>query len=407
MRHLGCRGRPAPYASSMGTLLTDARLITPNGVLDSGWIHVEGSVISALGDGAPPSQGQTHASVDRRWVLPGFIDLHVHGGGGRSMLSADPEEIRDAAAFHALHGTTGLLASVLTAPLDEMLTALAAVRDAMRAPGPTRAIVLGSHLEGPFLNPRRAGAHDPASLRMPDPTVLDRLLASADGSLRSITVAPELPGALDLIRRAVDAGVVVALGHSDADRDAVVAAFDAGASLVTHLFNAMSPMDHRRPGLATTALVRPSVVCELINDGVHLHDDTARLAFAAAGPSRIALVTDAIPATGLEGGEHRLGSARVEVAAGVARLAGTTTLAGSTLTMDAAVRRAVHDLWLPIGDASIAASATPARVLGLADRRASLAPGLNADLVVLDDELSVEAVMIGGEWTTSGRLFDR
>ncbi|MGI8657293.1 MAG: N-acetylglucosamine-6-phosphate deacetylase [Candidatus Limnocylindria bacterium] len=391
----------------MGTLLTDARLVTPNGVLDPGWIKIEGAVIAALGDGAPPPHGSGHDSVNGRWVLPGFIDLHVHGGGGDSMLSADPEEIRDAAAFHALHGTTGLLASVMTAPLDEMITALAAIRDAMRLPGTARSIVLGSHLEGPFLNVRRAGAHDPASLRMPNPVALDRLLESADGTLRSITIAPELPGALDLIRRAVDAGVVVALGHSDADREAAVAAFDAGASLVTHLFNAMSPMDHRRPGLATTALVRPGVVCELINDGVHLHDDSARLAFAAAGPSRIALVTDAIPATGLEDGEHRLGSARVEVAAGVARLAGTETLVGSTLTMDAAVRRAVHALSLPIGEASSAASATPARVLGLADRRGSLAPGLDADIVVLDEELCVEAVMIGGERTTSGRLFDR
>ncbi len=391
---------------SMDLLLSNARVVTPGGVLDPGWVSVRGTKITALGEGPIPEAGEQR-SVDGRWIVPGFIDLHVHGGGGASLLSNDPAELRAAAEFHASHGTAGLLASIVSAPPEELLDGLAAVRDLVRAGDSARSTVAGSHLEGPFLSPNRAGAHDPAHLLAPDAALLDRMLETADGTLRVITLAPELPGALDLVRRAVAAGVVVALGHSDADRATVSAAFDAGASLVTHLFNAMRPLDHRDPGLATTALVRPDVVCEVINDGVHLHDDTARLAFRAAGAERIALVTDAISAAGLGNGAHRLGSATVDVNDGVARISGTNTLAGSTLTMDRALRRAVRDLDLPIGEAVRAAATTPARVLGEQDARGSIAPGLAADLVVLDDTLEIAAVMLGGEWISSGRLFDR
>ncbi|MCV0403729.1 MAG: N-acetylglucosamine-6-phosphate deacetylase [Chloroflexi bacterium] len=391
----------------MDVLLTDARIVAPAGVIDGGWLRASGGRIAGLGPGEPGADAADAVQLARRWVVPGFVDLHVHGGGGSSMLSADPDEIAAAAAFHASHGTTRTLASLVSASLDETLAGLAAVRDAARASGAGSGTIVGSHLEGPFINPARAGAHDRRHLRDPDPSTFDRMLEAADGTLRVITLAPELPGGLDLVRRAVDAGVVVALGHSEAGRDVAAAAFDAGATLVTHLFNAMPPIDHRAPGLATTALLRADASCELINDGVHLHDDTSRLAFAAVGPERIALVTDAIPATGLGDGRHRLGPAEIEIRDGVARLAGSTTLAGSTLTMDAAFRRAAMDLGLGAAAASTAASATASRVLGIDEDVGALVAGLAADLVVLDDELRVEAVMIGGEWTRSGRLFDR
>jgi N-acetylglucosamine-6-phosphate deacetylase len=235
--------------------------------------------------------------------------------------------------------------------------------------------------------------------------VLDRMLEAADGTLRVITVAPELPGGLDLVRRAVGAGVVVAVGHSDADYAEAGAAFDAGASLVTHLFNGMRPWHHREPGLVGAAIARRDVVCELINDGIHLHDATARLAFEALGPARIALVTDAIAAAGEGEGDFNLGSAAVSVRDGAVRLADGETLAGSTLTMDAALKRAVDRLEVPMTAAASAASTTPARVLGIDNRVGSLAVGQEADLVVLSDDLDVEAVMAAGRWITSGRLF--
>lgn len=378
-------------------LLTDARVVTPTGVLEAGWVGIESGQITEVGSGAVSETGERHG-LGGRWVVPGFIDLHVHGGGGHASLSADPAEILAAAAFHRSHGTTRSLASIVSAPLDEMLAALAAISDAV--PG-----VIGSHLEGPFLSPTRAGAHDPRHLLPPDPATFERLLDAARGTLRVITIAPELPGGLELVRRAVAAGVVVAVGHSDADHAQASAAFDAGASLVTHLCNAMRPWHHREPGLVGAALARPDVVSELINDGVHLHDATARVVFAAAGPTRIALVTDAIAAAGAGHGESRLGHAAVRISGGVARLADGHTLAGSTLTMDVVFRRAVRELGVPIQDAVMACSTTPARVLGIADHVGSLEAGRAADLLVLGDDLAVEAVMADGRWITSGRLF--
>ena len=395
MRQLGCRIWWATYAAVV-MLLTDARVVTPSGVLEPGWVRIEAGMILEAGLGAASLDGSDRHELGGRWVVPGFIDLHVHGGGGHAMLSGDPAEVLAAADFHRGHGTTRSLASIVSAPLDEMLAALAAVRDAV--PG-----VIGSHVEGPFLSPARAGAHDPRHLLLPDPATFDRMLDVAGGTLRVMTVAPELPGGLELVRRAVAAGVVVAVGHSDADHAQASAAFDAGASLVTHLFNAMRPWHHREPGLVGAALSRADVVCELVNDGIHLHDATAKIAFEAAGP-RIALVTDAIAAAGAGEGQFRLGSAAVRVGDGAARTAGGQ-LAGSTLTMDAALRRAVRELGVPIEAAVEASSTTPARVLRIADRVRSLAAGRAADLVILRDDLSVEAVMADGRWITSGRLF--
>lgn len=387
----------------MSTLLTDARLVTPTGVIESGWIRIADGRIGEIGSGSPPDHAKPRA-LHGRWVVPGFIDLHVHGGGGHAMLSEDPDEVLAAVASHRAHGTTSTLASLVSAPLDELLASLVAVRNAVRAE-PAGAGLVGSHLEGPFLSPLRAGAHDPRRLLRPDRAILDRLLDAADGTLRVITLAPELPGGIDLVRHAVAAGVIVAIGHSDADLAQANAAFDAGASLVTHLFNGMRPWHHRQPGLVGAALSRPGVVSELINDGIHLHDATARVAFAAASAGRICLVTDCIATAGE--GSFRLGDAEVRVDGDAVRLAGTQTLAGSTLTMDRALRRAVQVLGVPMAVAVDAASSTPARVLGIDDRVGKLEAGRGADLVVLSDALDVEAVMVGGEWTTSGRLFNR
>lgn len=383
--------------------MTGARVVTPGGVLDPGWIRLEGATIAEVGGGTPGEVGADAVELAGRWVVPGFVDLHCHGGGGHSMLSADPAEIRAAASFHRAHGTTRTLASLVTAPLDELLAGLAAVRQAVHSDDG----IVGAHLEGPFLSPARAGAHDPRHLLAPDPETFDRLLDAAGGTLRVITVAPELPGGMELVRRAVDAGVVVAVGHSDADAAQANEAFEAGATHVTHLFNAMRPWHHREPGLAGAALARHDVACELINDGFHLHDATVTTAIRAAGPGRVAFVTDAIAATGTGDGVHRLGPATVRVSGGAVRLDEGGALAGSTLTMDAALRRAVRDQRTPIEDVAQACSTAPARVLGIGDRVGSITAGLAADLVVLTDPLEVEAVMVAGEWTGSGRLFNR
>jgi N-acetylglucosamine-6-phosphate deacetylase len=259
-----------------------------------------------------------------------------------------------------------------------------------------RSTVVGAHLEGPFLAAARCGAQNAAHLLPPDPPVLRKLLDAGQGTVRTITIAPVVPGATAVIEETVAHGVVAAVGHTDASYDQAFAAFAAGASLATHLFNAMGSMSQRAPGPAIAAL-DAGVYVEVINDGVHVHPALVRLA-AAAAPGRLAFVTDAISATGVGDGRYTLGDRDVEVRAGQPRLAGSDRLAGSTLTMDLALRRAVRDLGLPIETAVAAASTNPARLLGLGDVCGAIGPGQDADLVLLGDDLTVRRVMVAGRW---------
>ncbi len=380
-------------------LLTGGRVVTPEGVLNPGWIRVTGDLIGAAGPGGARDQSAQGISVtDLRgqWVLPGFVDVHVHGGGGTSFTEGSADDARHAAAFHRAHGSTTMLASLVTAPLAEL-----EARAAMLAGLADEGVIAGLHLEGPFLSAARCGAQDPRHLLAPDAAVFERLRAAARGHLRIITLAPELPGAAEVIRAAVRAGVTVAVGHTDATAAVTSAAVDAGATHATHLFNGMRPWHHREPGAAGALLDREEVTCEIVADGVHLHDMTIRLAARAAGPGRLVLVTDAMAAAGMPDGSYRLGSRRVDVAGGVARLAGEAghpgAIAGSTATMAAVVRHAVA-AGLPVPEAAAAASTTPARVLGLGDRTGALGPGLAADLVLYDDEFRLGGVMRNGQW---------
>jgi N-acetylglucosamine-6-phosphate deacetylase len=260
--------------------------------------------------------------------------------------------------------------------------------------------VIGAHLEGPFLSPARCGAQSIDFMLTPDLPALTELVTAGAGSLRSMTVAPELPGALEVIDQLVRSGVVAALGHSDATYDQARAGLDHGATLVTHIFNGMRPLHHREPGLVGAAL-DSGVACELINDGIHTHPAIARL--VEHRPGRLVLVTDAMAAAGADDGVFSLGGRPVEVRDRQARLATTGTLAGSTLTMDDAVRRAVLDGGLPIEAASRAASANPAGLMGIGDQVGGIRAGLAADLVVLDDDLRATAVMASGAWSAVDR----
>lgn len=373
------------------TVISDARVVTPDGVLDPGWVHVEGRRITAVGTGSLP--GGADVSLPGRWVVPGFVDVHCHGGAGADHASGLAEDVGRAVAWHRRHGTTTTLASLVTAPLDEIASTVRRL-----APLVGDGVIAGIHLEGPFLSPQRRGAHDPRLLIPPDRDSLRLLLGAAPGAVTMCTLAPELPGGLDAVRLLVDAGVVAAIGHTDAGYDTTRAAIDAGARAATHVFNGMAPIHHRHPGPVVALLEDRRVTVELINDGVHLHPATLRSVVACVGPERAALVTDAISATGSGEGRHRLGSMTVDVADGVARLAEGGSLAGSTLTMDRAVRRGVRDVGLSLEVAVAMASSTPARLIGLADRVGAIAAGLDADLVVLDAHLGVERVMAKGSW---------
>jgi N-acetylglucosamine-6-phosphate deacetylase len=375
-------------------LLAGGRVVTPGGVLSPGWIRLSGPVIDAVGSG----DARDPPAVDLRgqWILPGFVDLHVHGGGGASFTEGTEDDARAAAAFHRAHGSTSLLASLVTVPLAEL-----EARAALLADLADDGVVAGLHLEGPFLSPARRGAQDPRHMIAPDVAAFERLHAAARGHLRVITLAPELPGAIPLIRAATQAGVTVAIGHTDATADVTMAAIDAGARHATHLFNGMRPMHHREPGAVGALLDRDEVTCEVIADGVHLHDIAIRLAARVTGPGRLVLVSDAMAAAGMPDGRYQLGSQQVTVAGGVARLledpARAGAIAGSTATLADVVRHAIV-AGLPVPDVAAAASTTPARVLGLADRTGALRPGLAADLVVCDDDFRPRAVMRRGEW---------
>jgi N-acetylglucosamine-6-phosphate deacetylase len=300
-----------------------------------------------------------------------------------------------AVLFHRRHGTTTTLASLLTASPADLLAAVNALADSARA-----GTVAGIHLEGPWLSGVRCGAHDREQLRNPEPAEIDALLAAGGDTIRMVTLAPELPGSHEAITRFVDAGVVVAVGHTDANYEQTRHAIELGATVGTHIFNAMRPLHHREPGPALALLEDPRVTVELIADGVHLHPAVVRAVIEAAGADRVALVTDATAAAGLGDGEFRLGTMEIDVVDQVARVRGTSTIAGSTATMDQLFRAVAG-----IGsnqDAALAAavrmtSTTPARALGL-DRVGSLRAGFDANLVALDRDLQVTAVMADGDW---------
>lgn len=387
-----------PLVPASARLLAGGRVVTPGGVLSPGWIRLAGGLIDAIGQGEPPEPHQAGPSatdLGGRWVLPGFVDMHVHGGGGTSFTEGSADDARHAAEFHRRHGSTTVVASLVTAPLADL-----EARAAMLAGLVRDGVLAGIHLEGPFLSAARCGAQDPRHMIAPDVGAFASLHAAAEGHLRAITLAPELPGATGLIEAAAEAGVIAAVGHTDATADITAAAVDAGATHATHLFNGMRPLHHREPGPIGALLDRDEVTCEVIADGVHLHDTAIRLTARAAGPGRLVLITDAMAAAGMADGSYPLGSLRVEVAGGVARLAGEDgpgAIAGSTATMAGVVRHAVA-AGLPVPEVAAAASTTPARILGLGDRTGALRPGLAADLVVGDEDFRLHAVMRQGEW---------
>lgn len=379
----------------MTTLFHGGRKLDADGVTDDFWMLTDGDRIVSTGMGAPP-ETLPGAAVAHRvdlagdWITPGFIDLHVHGGGGFA-FEGGADDIRAARAVHRAQGTTRSLVSLVANPIESLVASLGQVADLV-ATDPT---MLGSHLEGPFLSPGRRGAHHEGYLLEPTPAVVAELVAAARGTLRSVTIAPELPGALDAIEQLRASGVVVGVGHTEADADLTRAAFDRGATVLTHAFNAMPGIHHREPGPVVSALEDERVTLELVLDGVHVHPDVVAMTFRAA-PDRVALITDAMAAAGSGDGHYRLGQLDVEVTHGVARVGGSDTIAGSTLTQARALQMAIAEVGLSARDAVTALTLTPARVLGLGDRFGRLAAGCAADVVRLTNDWQVREVWSAG-----------
>ncbi|MGI8574381.1 MAG: N-acetylglucosamine-6-phosphate deacetylase, partial [Egibacteraceae bacterium] len=348
--------------------------------LAPGDFRVAGGPSVWLGCAPPGAQGLVAAA--------GLVDIHMHGSAGVDFAAANAEALATAGTGLLAAGTTAYQASLITAPEDELIAALGRLQ---RAPAHPR--LIGAHLEGPFLSPEKLGTHSAKHRRDPDLSLARRLLDAGDVTM--VTLAPELPGAHELISLFHDRDVLISLGHSDATAEEAHAGFDAGGRAATHVFNAMRPLHHRDPGIAGVALARSDVTVELIVDGHHLHPDTVRLAWHAAA-GRVALVTDGIAAAGLGDGTYRLGDVEVTVRDGAARNP-AGALAGSTLTMLQAVRN-LHALGVPLPEAVDAATGVPARLVGREDL-GLLVAGTVADIIVLDDRLELQACLVDGEQT--------
>ncbi len=347
-----------------------------DGVLLPGDLELEDGRVAAVAVGGGGGRGI---------AVPGFVDLQVNGFGGVDFAAADAAGYRRAGEALLETGVTAFQPTLVTAPESDLVDAL---REVPSEPiGPR---ILGVHLEGPFLSPRRLGVHDAAARRDPDPALADRLLAA--GPVTYMTLAPELDGAPELIDLLHERGVVVSCGHSNATSAEAALAFDRGVGTVTHLFNAMRPLSHRDPGIVGAALARDDVVVQIILDGHHLAEETARVVWRAAG-GRVALATDAISAAGMGDGRSQLGPLAVEVRNGIARRE-DGVLAGSVLTMLQAVRN-LHALDVPLVDAVAAATSVPARAARRPDVGV-LRPGAPADVVVLDDRLEITTVLVAG-----------
>jgi N-acetylglucosamine-6-phosphate deacetylase len=388
----------------MSYVLTTGTVVTPDEVFSPGYVVVRDGVITAVGEGAPGNNlPGTVIDLGPRIVAPGYFDVHIHGGDGAQVNGEDVADViasvERIARFHACFGTTSILATTVSDSPERLRTTVEGVAEVVRAGSVSGgATVRGIHLEGPWIARARMGAHHPDALRLPDVAELTSLVAASGGCIRMLTTAPELEGSRELIAAAAHEGITVAIGHTEADYETTLKAIEAGARHATHLFNAMAPPHHRRPGAVTALLLDDRVTLEVVADLEHVHPAVLALA-ARCAPRRLIAVSDAVPAAGLEPGTYEIGRLQVSVHAGRVTLADDpSTLAGSVLTMDAAVRNLVTAVGLPLDAALAAASATPAWAAcfgdsGLGHLRAD-AP---ADIVVLEPDLSVAATIVAGD----------
>ncbi|MBN2982584.1 N-acetylglucosamine-6-phosphate deacetylase [Cohnella algarum] len=380
------------------TLMEGGRVVTPEGTLECGWIWLRDGVIAGIGGSSDPvpSEAGSAERIDGRggWVLPGFVDVHVHGGAGYDFMFAEREGLDAIAKFHARHGTTGLLATSLTSPRDQLTAVLDRASRYMAGPMPY-AQVLGVHFEGPFVSVKWKGAQNADYILPPQKEWLEDWTRAYPGIIKMQTLAPEAKGALEYIDLLVANGIVPSAGHTDATYAQMTAAAERGLRHAVHTFNGMRPFHHREPGTAGAIMADDRIAAEVIADGHHVHPAGIRVLVKAKGVDNVVLITDAMEAAGMPDGQYTLGELPVTMKDGVARLA-EGNLAGSTLTMIDAFRLMVREVGVTVEEASRMASRNPARQLGLDKTHGSLAPGKRADVLLLDDALRLKGVWIGG-----------
>ena len=380
----------------MRIVLTAQRLLTPDRVVEKPAVAIEDGRIAAISsrEEAELPAGQ-HVEFPDCTLIPALFDVHIHGCGGHDAMEATEPALSHIGTFLARRGVGAYLATTVTAPLDTLLRSLHGLAQLLRAPI-DGARPLGIHLEGPFLSPHKRGAHAESQLLPPSVALFDRMWEAAEGNIRLMTIAPELPGALETIAHATRLGVRISLGHSDADGAAARSGVQAGAVTATHTFNAMRQFDHRDPGLLGEVLTNDDLFAEIICDGLHVNPAAVRLFWKAKGPQRGLLVTDAMAGTGMPDGTYWLGELQVRVKNGVC-IIGENTLAGSTLTLDRGVRNFMEFTGASLAEATALATRNPARMTGFAEEVGSLAAGRAADIAVLSAKNEVVETFLRGE----------
>ncbi|HHY97657.1 MAG TPA: N-acetylglucosamine-6-phosphate deacetylase [Firmicutes bacterium] len=390
-------------ASAKRVILKGKDVITPEGVITDGFIEIADGTITRVGSAgeyrAMAAWGQEDVEImdeTGKIISPGFIDIHVHGGGGHEFSEGTLDAIEAAVRAHAQHGTTALLATPASLPQDKLANCARAVKEAMGR-DLKGAQILGMHLEGPWLNPTKKGAQDPEAIRRPDIREFEEIWDASGNSVRHVTMAPEVVGGFEMIRVLKERGITISAGHSAASYEQVLNAIKCGLTHTTHAFNGMVPLHHRDPGLVGAILTRDELTTEMIVDGFHLHAAIVNLLYRCKGRERLALVTDSIMAAGMPEGTYHLAGLKVKLSGdGSVRLA-DGTLAGSILTMDRAVSNTAKFLGVPIHDVIPMASIVPARIIGVDNKKGSLEVGKDADIVVLDDDGTVHKTIVRGQ----------
>lgn len=377
--------------------ITGGTIITEHQQIEQGILLCEDGEIKFIGAASEvfPEPDSTIINAAGKFILPGFIDTHVHGSGGDDVMTDGAAGVLRAAKKMLEYGTTSWLPTTIAAKHEEILFAIEATKQVENTSEPMSQI-LGIHLEGPFLNIKFKGAQPDEGIRDPNFDELEELLKLADGRIKIMTLAPELPGSMEMIKLLKSKNIVASLGHSECDYDTALAAIDAGATYATHLFNAMSGVHHRKPGLAACCLNEPGICAEIILDGVHVNSQMARLAMRNKGREGLALITDATTAQGCGDGIYQLGKFSVKVKGALCTLMDGVTIAGSVLTMNRAVKNAQEFMGINLIDAAYMAALMPAKRCGVETRKGSLEVGKDADLAILNSDYSVAATVVSG-----------
>ena len=376
--------------------IKNGRIATPVDVIDDGVILVKNSKIEAVGEKDKVTMPRDALVIDARGRIatPGFIDVHVHGGGGSDVMDGSYDALNEMSTFEARHGTTGFLPTPYTDSQKRLLASVKAIETAMKR-GTSGGEVLGIHLEGPYINIERKGGQPPEYIRKPDLEELRLLLEASNNNVKMITLAPEVNGGSEFVRRIIQYGVVASIGHSNATYDEALRAVDAGVSHACHAYNAMREFHHREPGVVGAVLSCDELTAELIADGIHVHPAAMKILVKCKGTDRIILVTDAVVGTGMEG-RYKLGGRDVVITKKDSRFL-DGALAGSVLTMDSAVRNIMGLVGASLQDAVKMATVNPARRIGVYDRKGSLEAGKDADITIVDDQINVYMTMVMGK----------